>query len=97
MNQHDYDRWWPLHLKATRGQSLSDADRQFYADWLRRLQDTECAPTELPALGAAKRAIAELEQQEAALRARRDELESEISATEAALSERTRQLLGVKE
>ncbi|HQU47492.1 MAG TPA: hypothetical protein PK867_32105 [Pirellulales bacterium] len=76
---------------------MSDADRQFYADCLRQLQDTERAPAELPALGAAKRAFAEIEQQEAALRARRDELDSEISPTEAALSERTRQLLGVKE
>lgn len=76
---------------------MSQTDRQFYADWLQRLQDSELAPAEFPALVKAKRAIAELEGQRALLCARRDEIESEISATEVALSERTRQLLGVKE
>lgn len=97
MNQQDYDRWWPLHLRASRGESMSDADRQFYADWLRRLQCTENVPAEWPALSAARRAVGELEQQQATLRARRNVLESEISAIEAALGKQTRQLLGVKE
>lgn len=77
---------------------MPDADRQFYADWVKRLRDTEGLPAELPAaLEAAKGEIAELERRQTALRSRRDQLEFQIAATEAALNERTRRLLDVTE
>lgn len=97
MNQLDYDRWWPLHLRASRGEQLSETDRQFYADGLQQLHLAETSSPVLPAVEAARRTIAELEQQQSLLRARRDELESEIAATEAALSQRARHLLGAKD
>jgi len=97
MDQREYDRWWPLHMKASRGEQLPDADRQFYAEGLRKLHVAENSPDDLAAAESARRAIAELKRQRELLRARREALESQIAATEAALSERTRELLGTKE
>ena len=97
MDQFDYDRWWPLHLKASRGEVISDEERKFYSDCLQRLHVSESFDADLQELRAARQTVSQLEQQQVSLRARRDELESEISAIEAALSERTRQLLDAKD
>jgi hypothetical protein len=97
MDQLIYDRWWPLHLRATRGEPLSDEERQFYLSWLERLQLSESSYAELGEVEAARQKVGQLEQQQASLRARRDELAFEISAVEEALSQRTRQLLDAKE
>ena len=97
MDQIEYDRWWPLHQKASRGEQLPDADRQLYEDGLRKLHLTENSPGDQAAAEAARMTIAELRRQRDLLRASRVELESELAATEAALSEYTRELLGMKE
>lgn len=97
MKQLDYDRWWPLHLSVARGEPLSEANRQIYLAGLRELHESDYSQVNYQALEAARRAIADLERQQASLRARRAELESEIAAAEAALDRRARQLLGVKE
>lgn len=97
MDQLTYDRWWPLHLRASRGEPLPDDEREFYTSCLERLHLSESSSPDLPELESAKRAISRLQQDQASLRARRDELESDIVVVEQALSQRTRELLDAKE
>lgn len=97
MNQVDYDRWWPLHLSVARGEPLSESDQQLYICGLSELQQSEEPQIDFGLLETARRVIADLERQGVSLRARRDALESEIAATEAALNQRSRQVLGAKE
>lgn len=97
MEQVDYDRWWPLHLSVARGEELSEAQRQIYLAGLLEVQQTDRSQADYTALEAAKRAIGDLERQQAPLRARREQLEAEILATEAALGQRLRHVLGAKE
>lgn len=83
METIDYDRWWPLHLRVSRGEQLPDGDREAYAAGLRALEGAEIggASTNSGAIEAAGQRIAELERQQRLLRARRDKLDAEISAT----------------
>lgn len=93
----DYDRWWPLHLSAARGEQLSEVEGQIYLEGLQQLQRTERSQMDRNALEAAKRALGDLERQQAFLRTRREQLDAEILATEAALDQCFRQVLDAKE
>ena len=99
MDPVEYDRWWPLHLRVTRGEQLPPADRQFYDDGVRQLErlDSSISSSALAALEVARRRIADLQREQRVLHARRGKIESEIAAAEAALCERARDLLGAKE
>jgi hypothetical protein len=68
MDQVDYDRWWPLHLKTSRGEQLSDADRQSYAEGLVQLQREEDLSGDLAAVEAARRTVADLQRLQISLR-----------------------------
>jgi hypothetical protein len=54
MDQATYQRWWPLHLRAARGEELHDEERSFYEEGRRSLEQetTSCAPD--PAAQAAQ-------------------------------------------
>lgn len=99
METIDYNRWWPLHLRVSRGEQLPDEDRDAYAAGLRELEGAEIGGSSAnsEAIEAAGQTIAQLERQQQLLRARRDKLDAEICATEVALKQRARELLGAQE
>lgn len=90
-----YRTWWVLHLRAARGDRLSAVERAAYEAGLRELQHGEILDGDLAALREARAAVVSLEAEHEQRRKRREELEADIAALEAALGERTRQLLGV--
>lgn len=97
MDHGDYEHWWPLHVKASRGETLSAEERDIYQNGLARFQQSENLGPALGEVQAAKKDVAQLQQQQALLRARRDELDSEISTVEKALNQSARQLLNAKD
>jgi hypothetical protein len=89
--------WWELHLRQARGQPLSAAEQQFYDAEMARLDQEETPLGDTSSLRALRANIGALAQENAELRQRLDQLAAEVRAIEQALSQRTRQLLGVQE
>src|SRR5262245_28628435 len=94
IDQAAYERWWPLHIRVARGESLSAEDEAYYHAVRRELEREETLGDPSPELRDARAAVASLEAERAALEGRRQQLQAEIDALEAALRRRTRQLLG---
>jgi len=90
--------WWDLHLRKARGETLSETEQQLYDAELAR-QDREAPPLEndLEGLKQLRQQVLALGRDNADLRKRLSELDSEIHLIEQSLSEQTRQLLGVGE
>lgn len=97
MDETTYQRWWPLHLRTARGEILSDEERSFYENELSRLyQDEQIQLQVAPSRNLQLRErIEALEAERTRLEAKRKQLDEEIAALEAALNQKTRQLLGV--
>ena len=97
MNAAQYEAWWQLHLRAARGERLSLKERAAYEAGARQLDQEEVMSGDLARLQQVRAAVAAAEAECAALRHRRDELDSEMASLEAKLSNRARQLLGVSD
>jgi len=97
MDQTVYQRWWPLHLRAARGEHLSAEERTFYEAGRKQLDQEEVLSQESVAARAAREKLTALEAERVRLQMRRQQLDAEITALEAALNEQTQQLLGVKD
>lgn len=91
-----YQRWWPLHLRAARGEVLDAEDETFYRSILHQQDQEEVLADQGQALKEARAAIAALEAEHAALEAQRRQVQSEIGALEKLLERRTVKSLGGK-
>jgi hypothetical protein len=78
MDEATYQAWWVLHLRAARGDRLSPEERAQYEAGLKHLHAQEVLGGDLAELRRARAAVARLEAESAALRARRDALDAEI-------------------
>ena len=96
MDEATYHIWWALHLRAARGEGLNLEEQVAYEAGLRQMHQEEIYDQDVATLRQARAAVAALETEQAQWRTRREQLEAEIVTLEAALNERTRQLLGVK-
>lgn len=96
MDETTYHAWWALHLRAARGESLNPQEQATYEAGLRQMHQEEMCDQDVATLRQAQATVAALETEQAQWRARREQLEAEIVTLEAVLSERTRQLLGIK-
>ena len=96
MDETTYYTWWALHLRTTRGEHLNSEERATYEEGLRQLQQEETNDQDIVILQQTRTTVAALEAEQAHLRTRHEQLNAEIAALEAALSERRRQLLGTQ-
>ena len=96
MDETTYHTWWALHLRTTRGEHLNSEEQATYEAGLRQLQQEETSDQDIVLLQQTRTTVAALEAEQAHLQARHEQLNAEIAALEAALSERTRQLLGTQ-
>ena len=96
MDDTTYHTWWALHLRATRGERFNSEEQATYEAGLRQLQQEETGDQDILTLQQTRTTVAALEAEQAGLHARHEQLNAEIAALEAALSERTRQLLGTQ-
>jgi len=92
VDKNTYQKWWPIHLRASRGEDLSIEERKFYEAELQKLQDKEKLTTDAKILYEARKNAVRLRAEHDQLQARREKLESEIRALEAVLGEKSQQL-----
>jgi cell division protein FtsB len=95
MDETTYYSWWALHLRVARGESLNSQEQATYDVGLRQMHQEERYNQDITTLRQARATVAALEAEQARWCAPREQLEAEIVTLEAALSERTRQLLGL--
>jgi hypothetical protein len=95
MEEQTYREWWPLHLRVARGESLSEPERQAYEAGLHELQGEESAAPTVEALRGARSTVRALEAEHAELQTQQRALDIQIRRIERALSQPTRELLGV--
>jgi hypothetical protein len=91
-----YQAWWPLHVRVAKGEALAPEERAAYEAGLHALEQAEeLAPRDLTALRAMRQEAAEAEAVLAAVSVKRERLQAEVRALEAALPERMRRTLGI--
>jgi hypothetical protein len=95
MDEATYKVWWPLHIRAAKGESLTSDERAFYEMWLKRLHEEEKLDTNLDEARAIRESIKALETERSQLEERRRKLQERAALLEAALSKQAKQTLGV--
>lgn len=79
MDEATYERWWPLHLRASKGEPLTAEDRALYESGLCHLHRDETLQYESGALENLYRQIATAERKNADLDLQRDALEKRLA------------------
>ncbi len=95
MDEQTYRAWWPLHLRAAKGETLSAEEQAAYLEGKRRLNEEETLDVSLVRLRQTREEIKALEAGRERLQERRRELRERVTLLEAALSEKAKQALGV--
>jgi molecular chaperone GrpE (heat shock protein) len=94
VDQKTYERWWPLHLRVARGESLNADEQSSYDAGCCQLEQEEQL-LETTEARESREHLAALEAERADLERRRRQLDAEIANLESRLSDQTRQYLGV--
>jgi predicted nuclease with TOPRIM domain len=97
MDEATYKEWWPLHIRAAKGETLNAEEKAIYEAGCRALDAGEILDGRLEELKQARQRTEELEAERARLQTRYEALRAEIAELETNLSEPIRQALGVKE
>lgn len=97
MDEATYKVWWPLHIRAAKGETLNAEEQAIYEAGCRASDAEERLDGRLEELKQARQRTEELEAERARLQARYEALRAEIAELETNLSEPTRQALGIKE
>ena len=97
MDEVTYKVWWPLHIRAAKGETLNTEEQAVYEAGCRTLDAEERLDGRLEELKQARQRTEELESKRVQLQARYEALRAEIEELETNLSEPIRQALGVKE
>jgi len=95
MDQAEYERWWQLHVRVAREDSLTSEEKRAYEAGRLEFEKTEDFG-ELAAAKQAREQLVALDAERDRLEQRRKQLDSEIVALESSLSGPERQFLGVK-
>ena len=94
MDETTYQRWWALHLRQARGESLNAEEQVGYETGLRQLHQEEILCDDIAVMRKVRGTVAALEAEHAQLYARREVLDAEIAAQETYIA-KLRQLLGL--
>jgi flagellar motility protein MotE (MotC chaperone) len=96
VNEEAYRRWWELHLRVARRETLNPVEQTFYDSGLQELDKSEQVRM-VQVAREARDQLQALEAEQVRLEQRRRQLDQEIAALEKQLMPQTRQLLGVEE
>lgn len=95
MDEQAYRTWWPLHLRAAKGEMLSAEEQAIYVEGKRRLHEEEALEGSLLRLRQTREEIKALEAERERLQERRRQLRERVTVLESAMSEKAKQALGV--
>ena len=95
MDEQAYRAWWPLHLRAAKGETLSPEEQARYLEGKRILHEEEALEGSLIRLRQTREEIKALEAEREKLQERRRQLREKVAVLEAALSDKAKQALGV--
>jgi hypothetical protein len=95
MDDATYKRWWPLHIRAARGETLSVEEQAVYEAGRQQMVAEETIDGGLAGLRQAREKMLELKAEYQRMRHRYEQLEAEIATLEAQLDAPTKELLGV--
>lgn len=96
MDESASKRWWQLHVRVARGETLRPEESEFYDTGRRELEQDE-ALRPIETAREARRRLRALETERVRLENRRQQLDSEIAALESRLPLGARRLLGAEE
>ncbi len=74
MDPDTYQRWWALHLRVARGETLSAEERPFYEAGLKQLQQEETLKDPSDSIRELRAGIAALQAEHAQLHAQSEKL-----------------------
>jgi len=97
MDESAYEKWWALHVRSARGESLSDEEQAIYARGLKQLHNQEVLADDVESMRKARKAVMALDTRCDQLHAQRKHLKDEIAHLEAALSPDVRRSLGIED
>ena len=95
MDNEDFKDWWNLHVRASKGEQLTEAERKAYDEGMRLLRTEGVGEISLAALRQARDEIRELDAERDRLQERRRELRERAKMLESALSANAKHALGV--
>ncbi len=96
MDESAYQRWWQLHVRVARGETLHPEESELYDVGRRELEQAEVLRP-IETARRARRELRALETEHRSLEQRRQQLDREIAALESRLPLAARQLLGAEE
>jgi len=82
MDEANYQRWWPLHIKAAKGEALTTDEQSFYDAGLCRLHREEQLHADPEKLNELEAEIARVERENAELASKRLQLETRLRRIE---------------
>ncbi|MGH2350888.1 MAG: hypothetical protein ACRDJN_04665 [Chloroflexota bacterium] len=97
MDEATYRKWWPLHLRAAKGETLNADEQAFYEARLRELHAEESLQFDVAFLRQMRKELVESRGALMDLRRQHDDLERQVREMEAALPLDTRRALGIAE
>jgi hypothetical protein len=97
MSELEFEKWWALHIRSARGESLTDDERALYHKGLRELHGQEALFEDLDSMRKAREAVMALDSRCDQLHARRKQLKERIAHLEASLSPEVRRSLGIED
>src|SRR5262245_52884193 len=95
MEANAYKKWSELHLRVARGETLTAEEQATYNAGIQELDHEEKIEGDIVRLRQLRSSLAQLEVENAHLREERLQLDAQIAAIEARLSQETRQELGI--
>jgi chromosome segregation ATPase len=95
MDEQAYQYWQILHRRVALGETLTTAEHTVYESGCQEMDAEERLDGNLERLRELRAQIAAAKTEQQRLQAREAELDSRITALEARLDARTRQLLGI--
>ena len=95
MDKQTYDKWWSLHVRVAKGETLGAEEQAIYLVGQRSLRNNSAPDGSLDRLRRTRADIKSMEADREQLDARRSQLRDRIAILEMALSETDKQAIGV--
>jgi hypothetical protein len=95
MDEQTYDKWWSLHVRVAKGETLGGEEQAIYLEGQRSLRSSSAPEGQLDLLRRTRADIRAMEADREQLDARRSQLRDRIAVLEMALSEKDKQAIGV--